>query len=189
MKEIGVKIGIVFFILIAFLSMQFKSKYEETTITGKQEPAKPVQVAVTIDNNVNYIDMDDYLLGVVAGEMPAEFEIEALKAQVVASRTFVYNRNLSVDNTTNSQVYLSEEQMKENWGDKYDQYRQKIVTAIDETNDEVMKYDGQYISAMFFSSSNGYTENVEDYFESSALPYLRSVDSHWDLTVKPSNSR
>ena len=189
MKEIGVKIGIVFFILIAFLSMQFKSKYEETTITGKQEPAKPVQVAVTIDNNVNYIDMDDYLLGVVAGEMPAEFEIEALKAQVVASRTFVYNRNLSVDNTTNSQVYLSEEQMKENWGDKYDQYRQKIVTAIDETNDEVMKYDGQYISAMFFSSSNGYTENVEDYFESSALPYLRSVDSHWDLTVDPSNSR
>lgn len=189
MKEIGVKIGIVFFILIAFLSMQFKSKYEETTITGKQEPDKPVQVAVTIDNNVNYIDMDDYLLGVVAGEMPAEFEIEALKAQVVASRTFVYNRNLSVDNTTNSQVYLSEEQMKENWGDKYDQYRQKIVTAIDETNDEVMKYDGQYISAMFFSSSNGYTENVEDYFESSALPYLRSVDSHWDLTVDPSNSR
>ena len=189
MKEIGVKIGIVFFILIAFLSMQFKSKYEETTITGKQEPDKSVQVAVTIDNNVNYIDMDDYLLGVVAGEMPAEFEIEALKAQVVASRTFVYNRNLSVDNTTNSQVYLSEEQMKENWGDKYDQYRQKIVTAIDETNDEVMKYDGQYISAMFFSSSNGYTENVEDYFESSALPYLRSVDSHWDLTVDPGNSR
>ena len=174
MKEIGVKIGIVFFILIAFLPMQFKSKYEETTITGKQEPDKPVQVAVTIDNNVNYIDMDDYLVGVVAGEMPAEFEIEALKAQVVASRTFVYNRNLSVDNTTNSQVYLSEEQMKENWGDKYDQYRQKIVTAIDETNDEVMKYDGQYISAMFFSSSNGYTE---------------SVDSHWDLTVDPSNSR
>ncbi|WRK52321.1 hypothetical protein SD457_18125 [Coprobacillaceae bacterium CR2/5/TPMF4] len=52
-----------FFYFNRFLSMQFKSKYEETTITGKQEPDKPVQVAVTIDNNVNYIDMDDYLLG------------------------------------------------------------------------------------------------------------------------------
>ena len=126
MKEIGVKIGIVFFILIAFLSMQFKSKYEETTITGKQEPDKPVQVAVTIDNNVNYIDMDDYLLGVVAGEMPAEFEIEALKAQVVASRTFVYNRNLSVDNTTNTQVYLDDSEMKKKWGDNYNEYYEKI---------------------------------------------------------------
>lgn len=189
MKEIGVKIGIVFFILIAFLSMQFKSKYEETTITGKQEPAKSVQVAVTIDNNVNYIDMDDYLLGVVAGEMPAEFEIEALKAQVVASRTFVYNRNLSVDNTTNTQVYLDDSEMKKKWGDNYNEYYEKIKSAVAETKNEVMMYQGDYISALFFSSSNGYTENVEDYFDSSALPYLRSVDSHWDLTIDPKNTR
>lgn len=59
--------------------------------------------------------------------MPAKFETEALKAQVVASRTFVYNRNLSVDNTTNSQVYLTEDKMRENWGDKYDEYHQKLL--------------------------------------------------------------
>lgn len=163
---------------------------KEETIQGKKEiKEEPVKVAVTIDNNVNYVDLDDYLLGVVAGEMPANFETEALKAQVVASRTFVYNRNLSVDNTTNSQVYLSEDKMKENWGNKYDEYYQKISTAIKETKNEVMKYQGDYISALFFSSSNGYTENVEDYFESSPLPYLRSVDSHWDLTIDPKNTR
>ena len=101
---------------------------KEETIQGKKEiKEEPVKVAVTIDNNVNYVDLDDYLLGVVAGEMPANFETEALKAQVVASRTFVYNRNLSVDNTTNSQVYLSEDKMKENWGNKYDEYYQKII--------------------------------------------------------------
>ena len=86
-------------------------------------------------------------------------------------------------------MYLSEDKMKENWGNKYDEYYQKISTAIKETKNEVMKYQGDYISALFFSSSNGYTENVEDYFESSPLPYLRSVDSHWDLTIDPKNTR
>ncbi len=189
MREISVKLGIVILVGAIFLSMNYYQTKDET-IQGKKEiKEEPVKVAVTIDNNVNYVDLDDYLLGVVAGEMPANFETEALKAQVVASRTFVYNRNLSVDNTTNSQVYLSEDKMKENWGNKYDEYYQKISTAIKETKNEVMKYQGDYISALFFSSSNGYTENVEDYFESSPLPYLRSVDSHWDLTIDPKNTR
>lgn len=186
MKEISVKLGIVIFISVIFLVMNYHQE-EDVIIKGKKD--EPVKVAVTIDGNVNYINMDDYLLGVVAGEMPANFEMEALKAQAVASRTFVYNRNLSVDNTTNSQVYLGIDKMKENWGNKFDDYYQKIATAIKETNNEVMKYQGDYISALFFSSSNGYTENVEDYFESSPLPYLRSVDSHWDLTIDPTNSR
>ncbi len=187
MKEISVKLGIVILIGIIFLSTNYYRTREEV-IQGKQSKEE-VKVAVTIDDNVNYIDLDDYLLGVVAGEMPANFEQEALKAQVVASRTYVYNRNLSVDNTTNSQVYLSEDKMRENWGNKYDEYYQKISAAIKETKNEVLKYQGEYISALFFSSSNGYTENVEDYFESSPLPYLRSVDSHWDLTIDPKNTR
>lgn len=189
MREISVKLGIVILVGVIFLSMNYYQAKEETIQGKKETKEEPVKVAVTIDNNVNYVDLDDYLLGVVAGEMPANFETEALKAQVVASRTFVYNRNLSVDNTTNSQVYLSEDKMKENWGNKYDEYYQKITAAIKETKNEVMKYQGDYISALFFSSSNGYTENVEDYFESSPLPYLRSVDSHWDLTIDPKNTR
>lgn len=189
MKEISVKLGIVILVGIIFLSLNYYPAKDEIIEGEKGKEEEPVKVAVTIDNNVNYIDLDDYLLGVVAGEMPANFENEALKAQVVASRTFVYNRNLSVDNTTNSQVYLSEDKMKENWGNKYGEYYQKISTAIKETNNEVMKYQGDYISALFFSSSNGYTENVEDYFESSPLPYLKSVDSHWDLTIDPKNTR
>ncbi len=86
MKEISVKLGIVVLVGIIFLSMNYYQVKEEV-IQGKKEEA--VKVAVTIDDNVNYVDLDDYLLGVVAGEMPANFELEALKAQVVASRTFV----------------------------------------------------------------------------------------------------
>ena len=189
MREISVKLGIVILVGVIFLSMNYYQDKDETIQGKKEVKEETVKVAVTIDNDINYIDLDDYLLGVVAGEMPVNFETEALKAQIVASRTFVYNRNLSVDNTTNSQVYLSEDKMRENWGNKYDEYYQKIAAAIKETKNEVMKYQGDYISAMFFSSSNGYTENVEDYFESSPLPYLRSVDSHWDLTIDPKNTR
>lgn len=190
MKEIYVKLGIIVLVAIIFLSLNHNQTQTENILHGNNiKEEEPVKVAVTIDNSINYVNLDDYLLGVVAGEMPANFEKEALKAQVVASRTYVYNRELSVDNTTNSQVYLNTEEMKEKWGDNYDEYYQKIVDAIAETKNEVMMYQGDYISALFFSSSNGYTENVEDYFDSSPLPYLRSVDSHWDLTIDPSNSR
>ena len=190
MKEISVKFGIVFLIVIIFLSMsQSQGNREDDEVIKGVKKEEDVKVAVTVNDDVNYVDLDEYLLGVVAGEMPANFEKEALKAQVVASRTYVYNRNLSVDNTTNTQVYLDDSEMKKKWGDNYNEYYEKIKSAVAETKNEVMMYQGDYISALFFSSSNGYTENVEDYFDSSALPYLRSVDSHWDLTVDPKNTR
>ena len=189
MKEISVKFGIVFLIVIIFLSMSQSQGNREDDEVIKGVKKEDVKVAVTVNDDVNYVDLDEYLLGVVAGEMSANFEKEALKAQVVASRTYVYNRNLSVDNTTNTQVYLDDSEMKKKWGDNYNEYYEKIKSAVAETKNEVMMYQGDYISALFFSSSNGYTENVEDYFDSSALPYLRSVDSHWDLTIDPTNTR
>lgn len=169
------------------MSQSQGNREDDEVIKGVKK--EDVKVAVTVNDDVNYVDLDEYLLGVVAGEMPANFEKEALKAQVVASRTYVYNRNLSVDNTTNTQVYLDDSEMKKKWGDNYNEYYEKIKSAVAETKNKVMMYQGDYISALFFSSSNGYTENVEDYFDSSALPYLRSVDSHWDLTIDPKNTR
>lgn len=134
------------------------------------------------------IPLEEYLVGVIAGEMPVSFELEALKAQAVASRTFVLSRNLSVDNTTSSQVYLTDSQMKEKWGKQYQKNIEKCKKAIQETSYEVMTYQGQYISAMFFSSSNGKTVNCEDYF-TGEVAYLKSVDSHWDLEIDPTNKR
>ena len=116
MKEISVKFGIVFLIVIIFLSMgQSQGNKEDDEVIKEVKKEENVKVAVTVNDDVNYVDLDEYLLGVVAGEMPANFEKEALKAQVVASRTYVYNRNLSVDNTTNTQVYLDDSEMKKKW--------------------------------------------------------------------------
>ena len=101
---------------------------------------------------------------------------------------FCIIRNLKVDNTTNSQVYLDDDEMKKKWGKQYAQNKQKIEEAIQETKGEVMTYQGEYISALFFSSSNGKTVNSEDYF-TGEVAYLKSVDSHWDTSIDPHNTR
>lgn len=149
---------------------------------------KELYVSVKTNKEEKKVSLDDYLFGVLAGEMPLSFEIEALKAQAVASRTFVLSRNLKVDNTTNTQVYLTDEEARKKWGNKYEEYSDKIRQAIYETHNEVMMYNGEYISALFFASSNGKTNNCDDYFEGDK-PYLKSVESSWDKEVDPNNKR
>lgn len=182
MKEIYVKLIFIIIILIIVPYIDIPKEKQEI----KEE--KEIIVTITINNQNIKKEMDEYLLGVVAGEMPAHFEEEAIKAQVVASRTFVMSRNLKVDNTTNTQVYLTDKQMREKWKDHYNEYKDKISKAIKDTHNEVMTYEGKYISALFFASSNGYTNNCEDYF-SGAKPYLKSVKSEWDLVEDQNNCR
>lgn len=135
---------------------------------------------------INEIPFEEYIKGVVAGEMPATFEFEALKAQAVASRSYAMyqmsatkDKEYDVVNTTSNQVYLTDEQLKENWKEKYPENINKIKKAIAETSGEYLTYNGEVVNAMFFSTSVGATENSEEVFVS-ALPYLRSVDSVWD---------
>lgn len=142
-------------------------------------------VYIEIDGDVIELPIEEYLLGVVVGEMPASFELEALKAQVVASRTYVYDRNLKVDNTTNTQVYLNEAQRIERLGINYNELENKIIVAISETSGEVLLYENDYISALFFSSSSGFTQNNNDYFNGEAIAYLQSVDSQGEELINP----
>lgn len=177
MKAIFFKLIFIIFIIISF---SFFSPTKTLLNKKYQNDKKDVYVSVNVNGEIKKVLLDDYLLGVVAGEMPASFDIEAIKAQVVASRTFVYSRLLSVDNTTNTQVYLSDEQMLKSWDDHYKEYKEKIQKAIQDTKGEIMTYNGECISALFYSSSNGKSENVENYFEGSHKDYLVSVDSPWD---------
>ena len=136
--------------------------------------------------NITEIPFEEYVKGVVAGEMPATFEEEALKAQAVASRSYAMyqmegskDKDYDVLDTTTNQVYLTDEELKNNWKEEYPEKINKIKKAVAETKGEYLTYDGKVINAMFFSTSNGQTENSEDVFVS-ALPYLRSVASSWD---------
>lgn len=155
---------------------------EEERVVQKEEQAE--QIVQVMHNGENKsISLETYLEGVVASEMPYTFELEALKAQCVAARTFVLKRNLIVDDTTNSQVYKSESELIEIHQDNYDAMISKIRQAIQETKGLVMRYDGEYISALFYSSNNGKSNNASWYY-SNEVPYLISVDSPWDLSFE-----
>lgn len=137
-------------------------------------------------NTIEKIPLEKYLIGVLAGEMPVSYDIEALKAQAVAARTYTINKieqnktkEYDVVDTINDQVYKDEQQLKEIWKEKYNENTKKLKQAIKETNGEYLTYEGKPIHAFFFSTSSGTTENCKDVFGES-LPYLVSVSSTWD---------
>lgn len=141
------------------------------------------------NGEIESVPLEEYVVGVVSGEMPASFEMEALKAQSVASRTYVLKKMINnIDNTydvvdtVSNQVYLDEESLKVKWGDNYDRYINKIKEAVNSTKGEYLEYDGDIIDAFYFSTSNGYTEDSGIIFQKS-LPYLKSVESEWDKEV------
>ena len=137
-------------------------------------------------NEIISIPLEEYIVGVLAGEMPVSFEMEALKAQAVAARSYVmkkmeYNKNKDYDvvDTVMNQVYLDDEYLKKAWKDNYNENIDKIKQAVLQTNHQYLTYEDKVIDAMFFSTSVGYTENSEEVF-SNKIPYLRSVSSTWD---------
>ena len=150
------------------------------------EQNKQVRVKRVSKNIVETIPLEKYLIGVLSGEMPVSYEIEALKAQAVAARTYTLkrmesNKNNTFDivDTTDDQVYLDENYLKEYWKENYETYTKKIKQAVNETSGEYLTYDGKIIKAFFFSTSSGKTENCKDVFGEN-LPYLVSVSSTWD---------
>ena len=88
-------------------------------------------------------------------------------------------KDYDVVDTVLNQVYIDSDTLKSKWKDKYQEYYDKVVQAVEETSYQYLVYNGEVANAMFFSTSTGYTENSEDVFVSK-VPYLRSVKSEWD---------
>ena len=136
-------------------------------------------------SNLDEAKLENYIIGVVAAEMPATFSIESLKAQAVAARTFSYkkivNNKLDFDNlsTDKGQAYLTNDDLKRKWGDRYDEYYDKVSSAVLSTKGEIITYNGDIINAYYFSLSNGKTENSSSVF--GEAKYLVSVESPWDV--------
>lgn len=148
-----------------------------------------VKVYLTKQDRVVELPIEEYIKGVISSEMPINFEIEALKAQSVAARTYTVahtkaigggcNKSNGSDlcDTTHCQVYLSKEEKIQMWGVKGESNWKKVEEAVNATKGQVLSYDGGLASgAYYFSTSSGKTENSEDVFVN-ALPYLRSVES------------
>ena len=150
---------------------------------------------------VEIIPLDDYVTGVVAAEMPAEFPTEALRAQAVAARTYIIKRMLAggvsnschpgadtCDEHTHAQAWLPRSALKERWGTlKYYQYYYKVRMAVDDTAGEVITFNGQPIDPVFHASCGGHTENSEDVWKFT-VPYLRGVNCPNDANPEPERS-
>ncbi|MBZ9621642.1 stage II sporulation protein D [Clostridium sp. FP2] len=174
-------------------SEKYKIKSEEykNIIKSSSIPKNyKIKVFISKENTIKEIDLEEYITGVVASEMPAEFELEALKAQAVASRTYALahvtelggilckNANgANLCDTVHCQAYMNKEDRIKLWVKDGRKYWDKIETAVKCTQGQVLTYNNSLVmEPYYFATSSGKTENSEEVF-SNKIPYLRSVKS------------
>lgn len=119
--------------------------------------------------------------------MPADFALEALKAQAIAARTYVINhliheKDKLISDTTEHQVYRNKRELQSLWGTDFQWKWEKIWKAVEETEQIIITYNDKPITPTFFSMSNGYTEDAKHYW-GNEFPYLKSVESKWEETL------
>ena len=138
------------------------------------------------DNSIIKVPLEDYIVGVLAGEMPIDFEEEAFKAQAVAARSYVLikmkenmNNDYDVVDTVQNQVYLDYTYLKNAWKNNYIKNINKLKKVVKDTKGQYLEYNGEIAQTMYFSTSTGVTENCKEIFGND-VPYLTSVDSKWD---------
>lgn len=163
--------------------------HEQDADFNIESDSSSLSVAVMRVNSekIEDVPLETYVARVIASEMPAEFEVEALKAQALAARTYIVNHLLhqnedndsDITDSTSHQVYKNEQELREQWGSEFNEKMEKLKMAVETTKGEILTYNEKPITAAYFSTSNGFTENSEDYWENE-FPYLRSVESPWD---------
>lgn len=171
---------IIFMIPVLIISCS-KTKKPKVIIT----PEHLVKVFDCVSEEIMVLDLEDYIAGVVAAEMPGSFHIEALKAQALAARTYTLVRmeqyggngcanHIGSDictDSTHCQAYKDPKTLGKNY--------KKVMEAVLTTKGEVIVYEDGLIDAVFHSTSGGKTENSEDVW-ANRVPYLRSVISEYE---------
>ena len=155
-----------------------------------EEEVDDNKIYVTVhrtNGSILNLELEEYLVGVVGAEMPASFNIEALKVQAIISRTYALKSlkiGRKLTDNTNTQVYKDNDELKSMWGNDYNKYYSKIKEAVDSTKGIAIYYNNDLIDALFFATSNGKTEDSK-YVWGNSIPYLVSVDSSWDKDTTP----
>lgn len=192
--------AVLLIFLLPFLFLSGKEEHPAPTplptatlpvLEGAPQPVSGWDESQTLrflrsDGEVEVMTLRDYLWGVVAAEMPAAFQPEALKAQAVAARTYCFHQRQNPGDKhpdadvcgdyTCCQAYLTRAQAEENWGEDASRYGEKITQALDGTDGLLCLYEGEPIDALFFSSAPGNTSDAVEVW-GTEVPYLRSVTS------------
>lgn len=203
-KKIG--LSILGFIFLCFaIPIIFTGKFIETSNLSQkpdevvEEDLNPfdygevntIKLLITSTGEIKQMHLDEYLKGVVASEMPASYEQEALNAQAVVARSYTLNKienNLGknveehngadmCDNVNHCQAWISKEDRLSRWDDaNKEEYWNKICKAIETTKGEIITYNGKVINAFFHANSGGKTESSVDVWGGN-LPYLQAVET------------
>lgn len=195
MKKILIFALLIFLIMLIIPTLSLNIIEKNNTKSSEPDLDESTYTITVYDVNKKEtfsIEMEEYLKGVIAAEMPAEFEIEALKAQAVTARTYLLHHlkkyekghpdhpRAAICTGIHCQVWHSPETLKSiHSNDWFEKYWGKIEQAVSSTKGEVLVYDNKIIEPLFHSTSGGKTENSEDVFQS-AVPYLRSVNSPYE---------
>lgn len=186
-----VAVSFLAFLIIIFSAIPFM------LTSCKKEDINDANKIITVydkqSNQIIKLDLEDYLIGVVSGEMPAHFSLNALMAQSVAARTYALrkvNKSLSehkgadlCTDFAHCQAYIDNEKAKLNWGKSYEKNLKKIKSAVNETKGEYLEYNNDFAITVFHSCSNGITEKASEVWGGN-IPYLVSVESPGDYIKK-----
>lgn len=148
---------------------------------------------------VEELKIDEYLYGVVSAEMPAYFELEALKAQAIVARTYTIYKIINnqgkhegadiCDNSACCQAWITKEDRLARWEESNrEDYWNRIVTAVDSTAGKIITYEGKPINAFFHSNSGGSTEVPLNVWGGSGYPYLQVVETAGEDAYSQYNS-
>ena len=190
---------IIFFIIPVICTVPHKKEEQvqetvaETENTQIQEEYnyekyKTIKLLHSETMQIEELNIDEYLYGVVSSEMPANFELEALKAQAVVARTYtiyqiIHNsskhENADIcDNYSCCQAWISKEERLSKWNsEEAESNWNKIVQAVNETKGKIVTYNKQPINAFFHANSGGVTESSLDIWSGIDYPYLKSVET------------
>lgn len=181
-------ISLLLLLLLFFIPLIFLRSSSAVLPKEEKEIAEVCPIEITVVGLDKPVALEEYVKGVVAGEMPVGFHEEALKAQSIAARTYVlratdYGKN-AIAPDVSAQVYKTEEDRKKRWGKEFKKNEKKISAAVEATTGDILLFEDKLITAMFFSTSNGKTETAEN-FSGSNIPYLQSVESPGEAAVTP----
>jgi len=159
---------------------------EKVEEVPKVEESKIYVTVYRTNGEIINLELEEYIVGVVGAEMPASFNIEALKAQAILARTYALKaieRGTNLTDNSSTQNYKSNNELRNMWQGSFDTYYNKVRNAVYSTEGMYLTYNGTKIEAVYHSTSNGYTENASNVWGNS-FPYLVTVESPYDSLNK-----
>ena len=200
---------LIIFIIPALLTRRTLPVNSNEKISNQEEQNVEKQTQTSNQNEYNYskygtisllhkktgeveqVNLDEYLCNVVSAEMPANYEIEALKAQAIVARTYTIYKILNkkhdtadiCDDSTCCQAWISKDDRLARWEESQRESNwQKIVSAVNDTKGKIITYDDKPIDAFFHSNSGGVTEVPVNVWGGTGYPYLQSVETSGEDT-------